>query len=101
MDAAAVAALAAVLDHDHARALNELLQENVGLRQQLERQRQQLEQQRQELEQQWQLLEQQHTQIHRQGLQVMQLGTAISFAYYDLKTGNIAAARERLYDYAT
>ena len=101
MDAAAVAALAAVVDHDHARALNQLLQESVELRQQLEQQRQQLEQQRQELEQQWQLLEQQHTQIHRQGLQVMQLGTAISFAYYDLKTGNIAAARERLYDYAT
>ena len=96
-----MAALAAVVDHDHARALNELLQESVELRQQLEQQRQQLEQQRQELEQQWQLLEQQHTQIHRQGLQVLQLGTAISFAYYDLKTGNIAAARERLYDYAT
>ena len=101
MDAAAVAALAAVVDHDHARALNQLLQESVELREQLEQQRQQLEQQRQELEQQWQLLEQQHTQIHRQGLQVTQRGIVISFAYHDLKAGNIAAARERLYDYAT
>ena len=68
MDAAAVTALAAVVDHNHARALNELLQENVELRQQLEQQRQQLEQQRQEIDHQWQLLEQQHTQIHRQGV---------------------------------
>ena len=50
MDAAAVAALAAVVDHAHARALSQLLQENVELRQQLEQQRQQLEQLRQELD---------------------------------------------------
>ena len=101
MDAAAVAALAAVVDHDHARALSQLLQENVELRQQLEQQRQQLEQQHQELEQQSQLLEQQHAQIHRQGLQVLQRGIVIDFAYHDLKAGNRAAAMERLYDYAT
>ena len=101
MDAVTVAALAAVVSHDHARALNDLLQENVELRQQLEQQRQQLEQQRQELEQQWQQLELQHTQIHRHNLQITQLGTTISCAYHDLKTYNIAAARERLYDYAT
>ena len=100
MDAAAVAALAAVVDHDHARALNQLLQESVELRQQLEQQRQQLEQQRQELEQQWQLLEQQHTQIHRQGLRNTQLSIVLSFAAHDMKTGDIAAAKERLYDYA-
>ena len=46
MDATAVAALAALVDHDHARALNQLLHESVELRQQLEQQRQQLEQQR-------------------------------------------------------
>ena len=101
MDAAAVAALAAVVDHDHARALSQLLQENVELRQQLEQQRQQLEQQHQELEQQSQLLYQQHAQIHRQGLRVTQQSFVISSAYHDLKTGNIAAAMERLYDFAT
>ena len=46
MEAAAVAALAAIVDHDHARVLNELLQESVQLRPQLEQQRRQLEQQR-------------------------------------------------------
>ena len=53
MDAAAVTALAAVVNHDHASALMQLLQENMELRQQLEQQRQQIEQllrQRQELE---------------------------------------------------
>ena len=50
MDAAAVTALAAVVDHNHARALMELLQENMELRQQLEQQRQELEQLRQDLD---------------------------------------------------
>ena len=99
MDATAVAALAAIVDHDHACALNELLQESVKLRQQLEQQRQQLEQQHQELEQQWQQLEQQHTQICRQRLQITQLQIVISFAHHEVKTGDIAAARQRLYDY--
>ena len=49
MEAAAVAALAAIVDHDHACALNELLQESIQLRQQLEQQRQQLEQQWQQI----------------------------------------------------
>ena len=96
-----MAALAAVVDHNHARALSQLLQENVELRQQLEQQRQQLEQQHQELEQQSQLLYQQHAQIHRQGLRVTQQSFVISSAYHDLKAGNRAAAMERLYDYAS
>ena len=50
MDAAAVTALAAVVDHNHARALIQLLQENMELRQQLEQQRQQLERLRQDLD---------------------------------------------------
>ena len=94
-----MAALAAIVDHDHACALNELLQESVKLRQQLEQQRQQLEQQHQQLEQQWQQLEQQHTQIYRQQLQITQLQIVISFAHHEVKTGDIAAARQRLYDY--
>ena len=101
MNAAAVAALAAVVDHDHARVLSQLLQENVELREQLEQQRQQLEQQHQELEQQSQLLDQQHAQINRQGLRVMQQSFVISKAYSDLKIGNRDAAMELLYDFAT
>ncbi len=92
MDATAVAALSAIVDHDHARALNELLQESIQLRQQLEQQRQQLEQQ-------WQQLEQQHTQMYRQQLQITQLQIVISFAHHEVKTGDIAAARQRLWDY--
>ena len=101
MDAAAVTALAAAVDHTHARALTELLQENVELRQQLEQQRQQLEQQRQEIDHQWQLLDRQNAQIHRQGLRVMQQSFVISKVYSDLKIGNIDAAMEFLYDFAT
>ena len=94
-----MAALAAIVDHDHARALNELLQEGIQLRQQLERQRQQLEQQRQQLEQQWQQLEQQHIQMHRQGLQITQLEIVISMAHHEVKTGAIETAEQRLRDY--
>ena len=101
MDATAVAALAAIVNHDHARALNQLLHESVELRQQLEQQRQQLEQQRQEIDHQWQLLEQQHTQIHREGLRNTQLSIVLDFAAHDMRTGDITAARERLYDYAS
>ena len=100
MDAAAVTALAAVVGHDHARALSQLLQENVELRQQLEQQRQQLEQQHQELEQQSQLLYQQHDQIQRQQLRNIGLSFAIDASAFDMRAGNVAAARERLFDYA-
>ena len=50
MDAAAVTALAAAVDHNHASALMELLRENMELRQKLEQQRQELEQLRQDLD---------------------------------------------------
>ena len=101
MDAAAVTALAAVVDHDQARVLSQLLQENMELRQQLEQQRQQLEKQHQELEQQSELLYQQHAQIHRQGLHEIALSFAINASVSDLRAGNVAAAKERLYDYST
>ncbi len=99
MEAAAVAALAAIVDHDHARALNELLQESIQLRQQLQQQGQQLEQQGQQLEQQWQQLEQQHNQLYRQRLQITQLEIVMSMTRHDVKTGDIASAMERLGDY--
>ena len=92
MEAAAVAALAAIVDHDHARALNELLQESIQLRQQLQQQGQQLEQQ-------WQQLEQQHNQLYRQRLQITQLEIVMSMTRHDVKTGDIASAMERLGDY--
>ena len=79
-------------DHDHARALNELLQEGIQLRQQLERQRQQLEQQ-------WQQLEQQRIQMNRQGLQITQLQIVVSMAHHEVKTGEIETAEQRLRDY--
>ena len=92
MEAAAVAALAAIVDHDHACALNELLQESIQLRQQLEQQRQQLEQQHQQLER-------QHIQMHRQRLQITQLEIVISMAHHEVKTGDVATAKQRLKDY--
>ena len=74
MEAAAAAALAAIVDHDHARALNELLQEGIQLRQQLERQRQQLEQQR--------------IQMHQQELQIAEMRTTNAWARFHLHTGH-------------
>ena len=91
-----MAALAAIVDHDHARALNELLQEGIQLRQQLERQRQQLEQQRQQLEQQRQQLEQQHIQMRQDNLQIRYLQSVISWAHHDVQTGDIETARRCL-----
>ena len=87
-----MAALAAIVDHDHACALNELLQEIIQLRQQLEQQRQQLEQQHQQLER-------HHIQMHRQTLRITQLEIVISMAHHEVKTGDIATARQRLKDY--
>ena len=100
MDAVAAAALAAIVDHDCARVLQDLIAENAALRQQLEQQRQQFEQQRQEIDHQWQLLEQHHLQIRQNGLRATQLSIVLDFAAHDMRTGDITAARERLYDYA-
>ena len=84
-----MAALAAIVDHDHARALNELLQEGTQLRQQLERQRQQLEQQRQQLEQ-------QRIQMRQQELDIARLRKSIAWAHHDVQMGEIETAEERL-----
>ena len=87
-----MAALAAIVDHDHARALNELLQESIQLRQQLERQRQQLEQQRQQLEQ-------QRIQMRQQELHIAQLRNTIAWAHHDVQMGEIETAEQRLMGY--
>ena len=84
-----MAALAAIVDHDHARALNELLQEGIQLRQQLERQRRQLEQQGQQLEQ-------QRIQMRRQELRISTLKVTIAWAHHDVQMGEIETAEQRL-----
>ena len=84
-----MAALAAIVDHDHARALNELLQESIQLRQQLEQQRQQLEQQRQQLEQ-------QRFEMRQDNLQIRYLQSVISWAHHDVQTGDIETASRYL-----
>ena len=82
MEAAAVAALAAIVDHDHASALDELLQENSQLRQQLEQQRQQLERQRQ--------------QLRHQELQIAEMQTTNAWARFHLHTGHTGMALNHL-----
>ena len=59
MEAVAVAALAAIVDHDHARVLNELVRESIQLREHLEQQRLQLAQQ--------------HLRVREQALDIAQL----------------------------
>ena len=80
-----MAALAAIVDHDHARALNELLQECIQLRQQVEQQRQQLEQQR--------------IQMRQQELHIAQLRNTIAWAHHDVQMGEIETAEQRLMGY--
>ena len=74
MEAVAVAALAAIVEHDHARVLDELVRENIQLRQQLEQQRQQLERQRQ--------------QLRHQELQIAEVRTTNAWARFHLHTGH-------------
>ena len=77
-----MAALAAIVDHDHARALNELLQEGIQLRQQLERQRQQLEQQR--------------IQMRQQELQIGEMRITNAWAQFHVHTGQTEIALDHL-----
>ena len=71
MEAVAVAALAAIVEHDHARVLDELVRQQ---RQQLEQQRQQLERQRQ--------------QLRHQELQIAEVRTTNAWARFHLHTGH-------------
>ncbi len=80
-----MAALAAIVDHDHARALNELLQEGIQLRQQLERQRQQLEQQRIQMHQQELQIAQLQITKRQQELQITQMQIAIAWAHHNVQ----------------
>ena len=87
-----MAALAAIVNHDHARALNELLQEGIQLRQQLEQRRIQMHQQ--EL----QIAQLQITK-RQQELQITQMQIAIAWAHHDVQMGEIETAEQRLMGY--
>ena len=82
MDATAVAALAAVVGHDHARAFQELLQENSQLRQELRQLQQQVERQRSELR-------------HHQ-LQLAETNITNAWARFHLHTGHAGMALDHL-----
>ena len=94
-----MAALAAIVDHDHARVLNELLQESVQLRQQLEQQRQQLEQQRIQMRQQALDTAQLRNTVIEQSLTVARLRSTIAWAHHDVQMGEIETAEQRLSGY--
>ena len=91
-----MAALAAIVDHDHARALNELLRESIQLRQQLERQRQQLERQRHQLHHQELLIAELQIKRNHQERHIAQLEVTISSARHDVQMGRIESAARRL-----
>ena len=94
-----MAALAAIVDHDHARALNELLQEGIELRQQLEQQRQQLEQQRIQMREQALDIAQLRNTVVEQALNVARLRNTIAWAHHDVQMGEIETAEQRLTGY--
>ena len=94
-----MAALAAIVDHDHARVLNELLQEGIQLRQQLEQQRQQLEQQRIQMREQALDIAQLRNTVVEQALNVARLRNTIAWAHHDVQMGEIETAEQRLTGY--
>ena len=87
-----MAALAAIVDHDHARVLNELLQESVQLRQQL----QQLEQQRLKVREQALDIFQLRNTVVEQSLHIARLRSTIAWARHDVQMGEIETAEQRL-----
>ena len=92
MEAVAVAALAAIVEHDHARVLDELVRENIQLRQQLEQQRLRLEQQ------QLQALDNAALAniAVKLGRTIHRLSGTIAWALHDVQMGEIETAEQRL-----
>ena len=92
MEAVAVAALAAIVEHDHARVLDELVRENIQLRQQLEQQRLRLEQQ------QLQALDNAALAniAVKLGRKIHRLSGTIAWALHDVQMGEIETAEQRL-----
>ena len=91
-----MAALAAIVDHDHARVLNELLQESVQLRQQLQQNCLQLEQQRLRVREQALDIFQLRNTVVEQSLHIARLRSTIAWARHDVQIGEIETAEQRL-----
>ena len=96
MDAAAAAALAAIVEHDHARVLDELVRESIQLREQLEQQRLQLAQQHLRVREQALDIAQLRNTVVELSLKVHQLSGTIAWALHDVQMGEIETAEQRL-----
>ena len=96
MDAAAVAALAAIVEHDHARVLDELVRESIQLREQLEQQRLQLAQQHLRVREQALDIAQLRNTVVELSLKVHRLSGTIAWALHDVQMGEIETAEQRL-----
>ena len=106
MEAVALSALATIVEHDHARVLEELVRENRTLRGQLEQQRLQLEQQRLQLAQQHLRMSQEalaiaelRNTVIQQLAHIARLRCTISWAAHDVQMGEIETAEQRLMGY--
>ena len=77
-----MAALSAVVDHDHARAFQDLLQENARLRHELEELRQ--------------LLDRQLSELRRHRLQLAESNITNAWARFHLHTGHADIALDHL-----
>ena len=93
-----MAALAAIVDHDHARVLNELVRESIQLREQLEQQRLQLAQQHLRVREQALDVAQLRNIVIELSLKVHRLSGAIGWALHDVQVGEIETAEQRLTD---
>ena len=98
MEPVAIAALAAIVDHDHARVLNELVRESIQLREQLEQQRLQLAQQHLRTREQALDIAQLRNIVIELSLKVHRLSGAIAWALHDVQMGDIETAEQRLTD---
>ncbi len=98
MEPVAIAALAAIVDHDHARVLNELVRESIQQREQLEQQRLQLAQQHLRVREQALDIAQVRNILIELSLKVHRLSGAIAWALHDVQMGDIETAEQRLTD---
>ena len=96
MEAVAVAALAAIVEHDHARVLDELVRENIQLRQQLEQQRLRLEQQQLQMREQALDNAALANIAVKLGRKIHRLSDTIAWALHDVQMSEIETAEQRL-----
>ena len=93
-----MAALAAIVEHNHARVLDELVRESIQLREQLEQQRLQLGQQHLQVREQALDIAQLRNIVIELSLKVHRLNGAIAWALHDVQMGDIETAEQRLTD---